>query len=153
MGTVAEGEGDAVAILNRNEPAFYCVPPKLYAYYRELAEDAELNAVADERMKNPEIVKVNWMTYELAFDRRALKEWQKLGHTIREQFKKKLAERLENPRVPAARLHGHADRYKIKLRASGYRLVYQVIDEKVVLLVIAVGRRESSEVYQIADLR
>lgn len=72
------------------------------------------------------------MTYELAFDRRALKEWQKLGHTIREQFKKKLAERLENPRVPAARLHGHADRYKIKLRASGYRLVYQVIDEKVV---------------------
>lgn len=51
MGTVAEGEGDAVAILNRNEPAFYCVPPKLYAYYRELAEDAELNAVADERMK------------------------------------------------------------------------------------------------------
>ena len=89
------------------------------------------------------------MTYELAFDRRALKEWQKLGHTIREQFKKK----LENPRVPAARLHGHADRYKIKLRASGYRLVYQVIDEKVVLLVIAVGRRESSEVYQIADMR
>ncbi|EOJ4011964.1 type II toxin-antitoxin system RelE/ParE family toxin, partial [Escherichia coli] len=55
--------------------------------------------------------------------------------------------------VPAARLHGHADRYKIKLRASGYRLVYQVIDEKVVLLVIAVGRRESSEVYQIADMR
>ncbi len=93
-------------------------------YYRELAEDAELNAVADERMKNPEIVKVlTAMTYELAFDRRALKEWQKLGHTIREQFKKKLAERLENPRVPAARLHGHADRYKIKLRASGYRLV------------------------------
>ncbi|EFC7197997.1 type II toxin-antitoxin system RelE/ParE family toxin, partial [Escherichia coli] len=56
------------------------------------------------------------MTYELAFDRRALKEWQKLGHTIREQFKKKLSERLENPRVPASRLHGHADRYKIKLR-------------------------------------
>ena len=49
MGTVAEGEGDAVAILNRNEPAFYCVPPELYAYYRELAEDAELNAIADEK--------------------------------------------------------------------------------------------------------
>ncbi len=60
------------------------------------------------------------MTYELAFDRRALKEWQKLGHTIREQFKKKLSERLENPRVPSARLRGHTDRYKIKLRASGY---------------------------------
>ncbi len=93
------------------------------------------------------------MTYELAFDRRALKEWQKLGHTIREQFKKKLAERLENPRVPAARLHGHADRYKIKLRASGYRLVYQVIDEKVVLLVIAVGRREKGKQRSLSDRR
>ncbi|HAY0228388.1 TPA: plasmid stabilization protein [Escherichia coli] len=58
MGTVAEGEGRCCD-LNRNEPAFYCVPPKLYAYYRELAEDAELNAVADERMKKPEIMKVN----------------------------------------------------------------------------------------------
>ncbi|SFN71367.1 antitoxin StbD [Izhakiella capsodis] len=59
MGTVAEGEGNAVAILNRNEPAFYCVPPELYAYYRDLAEDAQLNAVADERMKDPDIVSVN----------------------------------------------------------------------------------------------
>ncbi|EIX2470832.1 type II toxin-antitoxin system RelE/ParE family toxin [Escherichia coli] len=93
------------------------------------------------------------MTYELAFDHRALKEWQKLGHTIREQFKKKLSERLENPRVPASKLHGHADRYKIKLRTFGYRLVYQVIDEKIVLLVISVGKREGNEVYQIADMR
>ncbi|WP_413178417.1 type II toxin-antitoxin system RelE family toxin [Escherichia coli] len=75
------------------------------------------------------------------------------GQWYRLVFQFPIRERLENPRVPAARLHGHADRYKIKLRASGYRLVYQVIDEKVVLLVIAVGRRESSEVYQIADLR
>ncbi|WP_339057546.1 plasmid stabilization protein [Candidatus Regiella endosymbiont of Tuberolachnus salignus] len=59
MGTLADGEGEAVAILNRNQPAFYCVPPKLYAYYRELAEDAELNLIADERMAKPEFVSVN----------------------------------------------------------------------------------------------
>ncbi|MFS1538065.1 MAG: type II toxin-antitoxin system Phd/YefM family antitoxin [Candidatus Phlomobacter fragariae] len=58
MGTVAEAEGNAVAILNRNEPAFYCVPPDLYAYFQELAEDTELNRIADERMKNPEFVSV-----------------------------------------------------------------------------------------------
>ncbi|WP_334472630.1 type II toxin-antitoxin system Phd/YefM family antitoxin [Arsenophonus sp. PmNCSU2021_1] len=58
MGTVAEAEGNAVAILNRNEPAFYCVPPNLYAYFQELAEDAELNRIADERIKNPEFVSV-----------------------------------------------------------------------------------------------
>ncbi|MGL5388630.1 MAG: type II toxin-antitoxin system Phd/YefM family antitoxin [Enterobacterales bacterium] len=59
MGTVADGEGAAVAILNRNEPAFYCVPPELYAYYRELAEDAELNRIADERMEDAEFVSVD----------------------------------------------------------------------------------------------
>ncbi len=59
MGTVQEGEGDAVAILNRNEPAFYCVPPALYAHLLELAEDAELNRIADERMRQPEVVAVS----------------------------------------------------------------------------------------------
>lgn len=59
MGTVAEGEGAAVAIVNRNEPALCCVPSALYAYYRELAEDAELNAIADERMNDSEFVSVN----------------------------------------------------------------------------------------------
>ena len=59
MGTVQKGEGNPVAILNRNEPAFYCVPPELFAWYVELAEDALLNQVADERMKSPEIVSVS----------------------------------------------------------------------------------------------
>lgn len=69
------------------------------------------------------------MTYKLAFNESALKEWKKLGHTIQEQFKKKLRERLENPRVPASQLHGRKDQYKIKLRGAGYRLVYSVEDE------------------------
>ena len=93
------------------------------------------------------------MTYELAFDRRALKEWQKLGHTIREQFKKKLAERLEAPRISADALHGMPDCYKIKLKAAGYRLVYKVIDERIVVSVIAVGKRERSAVYNQAKKR
>ena len=46
------------------------------------------------------------MTYKLAFNVSALKEWKKLGSTVREQFKKKLQERLENPRVPAAQPRG-----------------------------------------------
>lgn len=44
------------------------------------------------------------MTYELEFDRRALKEWNKLGNTLRQQFKKKLAEILLNPCIEANRL-------------------------------------------------
>src|SRR5262245_328525 len=75
------------------------------------------------------------MTYELAFLESALKEWRKLAPSIRQQFKAKLAERLLAPRVPAARLHAMTDCYKIKLRAAGYRLVYQV-DDRVVLVTV-----------------
>lgn len=93
------------------------------------------------------------MTYKLKFEKRAWREWEKLGHPVKEQFKKKLAERLENPRVPSAKLSGHADRYKIKLRSAGYRLVYQVFDGEVVVSVIAIGKRENSDVYNMASNR
>jgi antitoxin StbD len=49
MDTVAAGEGSPVAILNRNEPVFYCVPAKAYAAMLERLEDLELNAIADAR--------------------------------------------------------------------------------------------------------
>jgi antitoxin StbD len=49
MGTVAAGEGFPVAILNRNEPAFYCVPAKAYEALLERLDDLELNALADRR--------------------------------------------------------------------------------------------------------
>lgn len=49
MGTVAAGGGLPVAILNRNEPAFYCVPARVFEVMMELLEDQELNAIADAR--------------------------------------------------------------------------------------------------------
>lgn len=93
------------------------------------------------------------MTYELAFKASALKEWKKLGHTVQEQFKKKLTERLENPHVPSAALSGVMNIYKIKLRQAGYRLVYSVEDQTVTVTVIAVGKRDRNEVYDIAFSR
>ena len=90
------------------------------------------------------------MTYKLEFKKSALKEWEKLGHTIKEQFKKKLKERLENPRVPSAALSGAPNIYKIKLRQLGYRLVYSVQDKIVTVTVIAVGKRDRNEIYDIA---
>ena len=93
------------------------------------------------------------MTYELGFVDAALKEWRKLDTNTRTQFKKKLLERLENPRVPSAKLSGAKDRYKIKLRGVGYRLVYEVKDEKVLVVVVAVGKRERGSVYGMAAKR
>ena len=57
MATVAAGEGGPVAILNRNEPAFYCVPAKAYEAMMDRLEDIELNAIADARKDEP-VVKV-----------------------------------------------------------------------------------------------
>ena len=93
------------------------------------------------------------MTYELAFLDEALKEWRKLDPATRDQFKTKLTERLQNPKIPSARLHGAKERYKIKLRNAGYRLVYEVRDREVLVLVVAVGKRERNEVYKVAARR
>ncbi len=93
------------------------------------------------------------MSYSLEFRDSALKEWRKLDGGRREQFKARLAERLENPRVESARLSGMPDCYEIKLRAAGYRLVYQVVDARVVVVVVAVGKREDSAVYRKAQGR
>jgi len=90
------------------------------------------------------------MSYELAFHPDALEEWTKLDHSVRSQFKKKLAQRLLNPRVPSAQLYGRKDRYKIKLKTVGYRLVYEVRDAELVVLVVAVGKRERNAVYKVA---
>ena len=92
-------------------------------------------------------------TYKLVFKRDAEKEWRKLDSTIKEQFKKKLRERLANPRIESARLNGMEDCYKIKLRSAGYRLVYQVRDNDLVVSVVAVGKRERNQVYKIAVKR
>ena len=50
MATVAAGEGMAVAVLNRNEPAFYCVPARAYEELMDLVEDLELGRIADARL-------------------------------------------------------------------------------------------------------
>jgi mRNA interferase RelE/StbE len=91
--------------------------------------------------------------YGLKFLPIALKEWRKLDSTIQNQLKKKLKERLETPRVPASRLHGFENHYKIKLRASGYRLVYEIIDSEIIVLVVAVGKRDKNLAYQKANKR
>jgi len=51
MGTVAAGEGAPVAILNRNAPAFYCVPADIYEEMLERLDDIHLNKIADTRSK------------------------------------------------------------------------------------------------------
>ncbi|KQF00160.1 type II toxin-antitoxin system RelE/ParE family toxin [Acinetobacter baumannii] len=93
------------------------------------------------------------MSYNLDFLEEALEEWNRLNPSIKQPMKKKLMKVLENPRIPKNKLSGHPNRYKVKLRSVGYRLVYEVIDDEVVVLVIAVGKRENNAVYNTASSR
>ncbi|KNX78335.1 RelE toxin [Pseudomonas sp. 250J] len=93
------------------------------------------------------------MTYRLEFLPSALKEWEKLGHTVREQARKKLRQRLLSPKVGVDALRDLPNHYKIKLRASGYRLVYRVEDDRVVVVVVAIGKRERGQAYRSAYIR
>ena len=85
--------------------------------------------------------------YKLKFLPVALKEWNKLGSTLRLQFKKKLKERLKQPKIDSAKLIGFQDVYKIKLWSSEYRLAYQVKDQELTIIVIAVGKRGKDKIY------
>ena len=58
-----------------------------------------------------------------------------------------------NSRVEANRVHSLSDCYKVKLRSSGYRLVYQVIDQEVVVFVVAIDKREREQAYHKAAER
>jgi len=93
------------------------------------------------------------MIYKLKFLPTALKEWKKLDNAIQTQFKKKLTERLHQPHMPGSQLSGFENHYKIKLRASGYRLVYEVVDNELFVLVVAVGKRDKNTVYKKAAER
>ena len=90
------------------------------------------------------------MPYKLRFHEQALREWHQLDGSVREPLKKKLAERLEQPRLPSAALHGMPDCYKIKLHSLGYRLVYRVDGAEIFVTVIAVGKRNKNRVYASA---
>lgn len=93
------------------------------------------------------------MTYKLKFLPSAKKEWDKLDNSIKSQFKSKLRKCLENPCVPANKLRDFDCAYKIKLRSAGYRLVYEVDNQEIVVFVIAVGKRENNDVYDKAKNR
>ena len=89
--------------------------------------------------------------YTLKFHEEAEREWLGIDKGVRDRFLKVLERRLVEPRVPSARLKANLKGlYKIKLQKSGHRLVYEISDEVLTVLVIAVGKHDS---YQSAANR
>lgn len=93
------------------------------------------------------------MTCAVKFREDALKEWHKLGKAIRQQLARKIKKCCKNLHVFSAKLRGIKDCYKIKLSASCFRLICQVIDDEHIIAAVAVGKRERSDVYKPASER
>lgn len=89
--------------------------------------------------------------YRLKFLPEAVEEWNTLDGSVKEVLRKALKKRLEQPHTPGAQLHGDLRNcYKIKLRKQGYRLIYSVEDDALVVLVLAVDKREDMAAYRSA---
>lgn len=87
--------------------------------------------------------------YRLKFTADALSEWKALDGSVKEPLRKLLKKRLQNPHIPASALHGPLKGYyKIKMRQQGYRLVYTVEDDALVVLVVTINKRDRNLVYQ-----
>ncbi len=92
--------------------------------------------------------------HALKFHERAEKEWFELDKGIRERFLSVLERRQIEPRILSAELSSDLKGlYRIKLKKSGHRLIYEVFDDPPVLLVIAVGSRGKQDVYRTAANR
>ncbi len=87
------------------------------------------------------------MTYNLKFHPDALEEWNELPESVKEYFRKKLQQRLENPHIPKSRLSGGYNLYKIKSMRPPFRLTYHVNDNELIVTAISVGKRDG-DVYR-----
>lgn len=94
------------------------------------------------------------MAYSIKVHEDFIAELDKLDHSVKQQLRKKLDKVVENPHIPKNRLGGDLHNcYKVKLRKAGIRLVYQVNDDEIYILLLTVGKREDSEVYDTAGER
>lgn len=92
--------------------------------------------------------------YKVLLTRESLKEWNKIDHSIQRLFQRKLSSVVLNPIIVNNRLRGKLSNcYKIKLKRAGYRLIYEVRCQTVVLLVWAIDKREDDKVYDSAISR
>lgn len=55
MAAVDSGEGFPIAVLNRNKPAFYCVPAEIYEAMLDRLDDQELVAIVKDRSAEPSV--------------------------------------------------------------------------------------------------
>ena len=94
------------------------------------------------------------IVYKILVHEDFTKELDALAHAVKLRLKKKLEKVVQNPHIPKNRLSGELHNcYKIKLRADGVRLIYQVNDDEIYILLLTLGKRADGAVYDVAKGR
>ena len=91
------------------------------------------------------------MTYSLKFHPDALDEWNKLPASVKDYFKSKLEQRIENPHIPKSRLSGGYNLYKIKRNRPPFRLTYHVNDNVLIVTALSIGKRDGDVYKEMLD--
>jgi mRNA interferase RelE/StbE len=94
------------------------------------------------------------VTHGIEFHPAAFKEWNRLDNAIKRRLGMKLESRVANPRNAKDALAGSlAGCFKIKDSVSGYRLIYEVLDDVMIVMVLSVGQREKLKASVVAARR
>jgi mRNA interferase RelE/StbE len=91
------------------------------------------------------------MIYSLKFHPDALDEWNELPASVKDYFKSKLEQRLENPHIPKSRLSGGYNLYKIKRKRPPLRLTYHVNDNALIVTALSIGKRDRDVYKEMLD--
>jgi len=85
------------------------------------------------------------MTYKISIDQKALAFLAKLPPKIRRQIANKIDKLASNPRPAGVKII-QQDKSLCRIRSGDYRIVYQIRQQQLLVLVVGIGHRK--EVYK-----
>ena len=85
------------------------------------------------------------MTYSVEFKRSAMRQLKRLPQNIQRRIADAVDRLADNPR-PHGYIQMETDDILYRIRVGDYRIVYEIIDNQLVVLVIRIGHRR--EVYR-----
>lgn len=82
------------------------------------------------------------MAYSIIFKRQAIKQMGEIPKKLRDTINEKIVQLAKSPRTnqEVKKLQGEEGLYR--LRVGDYRVVYQLIDDELVILVVKVKHRK-----------
>jgi mRNA interferase RelE/StbE len=93
------------------------------------------------------------MTWEIIYHKGVDEDLKRIGPVAARRVIKTIDKKLSSEPNKFGAPLSHNLRDFRKLRIGDFRLVYQVLHEKVIVFVLAVGPRRDKEIYQIASDR